>query len=86
MIFRRVFDRRTGRAVVSVDYDFEGPTPRAPKAHLGTVLIKPVTPPAPPQLCAKRKAVVLLNENVATSHGPVAVPLPFGPAFGLDGR
>ena len=32
--------------VFDVDHDFEGP--RAPKAHLDTVLDKPVTPPGPP--------------------------------------
>ena len=38
--------------VFDVDHDFEGP--RAPKAHLGTVLTKPVTPPAPPPFKLKR--------------------------------
>ena len=33
-------------AVFDVDHDFEGP--RGPKAHLDTVLAKPVTPPGHP--------------------------------------
>ena len=32
--------------IFDVDHDFEGP--RAPKAHLDTVMNKPVIPPGPP--------------------------------------